>query len=223
MSPEQAGNLSAEVRHSFRIPAVLAITAIVGVVVGAVAQLLTSASGAVSALGASTAIWVTIGFVLVAGVAKRWSGRDRLPWTCVVMAAYLYGWLLAYHAMYGLIKGPPVMTVWGESRLWVAAVAPACVGLGCLAVGSLRSGVAGDMCLAAPLAWSLPEAVRMISGGWSHGLLLAVPTLLVAAIPLAATRRRRWSPTVVTMTALLGGAALMVVIPLATRVLNSAG
>ena len=209
-------------RWTFGLPALLAATVLIGVGFGAVAQLFTSSGSALQALGMSTAPWVTVGFVLASIVARRWTGRDRALWMCVLVALYLYGWLLAYHCLYALIEDVPAATVWAESRLWVAAVAPACLALGYVAVGSLRSGVVGDVCLAAPLAWSLPEAVGAAYTGWSQVLLVTVPLLLAAAAPLI-TRDRRWNPTIIVITALLGGAALMVVSAPVMRVLNSAG
>lgn len=210
-------------RWTFGLPALLAATVLIGVGFGAAAQLLTSSGPALQALGMSTAPWVTVGFVFASIVARRWTGRDRAPWMCVLVALYLYGWLLAYHCLYALIENVPAATVWAESRLWVAAVAPACLALGYVAVGSLRSGVVGDVCLAAPLAWSLPEAVGAAYTGWSQALLMTAPLLLVAAAPLVITRDRRWNPTIIVITALLGEAALMVVSAPVMRVLNSAG
>lgn len=222
MSPDRVARPALATGRTCGLLAFLALASLVGVAAGVVAQLLVTTGGAISSFGAATAPWVAIGFIYILQAARRWSGRDRPPWMCVVAAAYLFGWLVAYHVLYGALERPPVATVWAESRLWVAAVAPACVTLGCLAVGSLRPGTLGDACLAAPLAWSLPESVAAVHSSVAQVVLFTVPTLLIAVIPLA-TARRRWSPTTVTITALLGGAALAVVLPSITRVVNSMG
>lgn len=223
MVPEQRDTAGSDPVPSVGFPALIATSAAVGGVAGCIAQLLASSGEAVSPLGASTAPWVVVGFVLALTAARRRTERDLVPRMCVVSATYLYGWLFAYHLLYWAIQGPPGMTVWAESRYWVAAVAPACVILGVLAVGSLRRDVIGDVCLGVPIALSLPEAVGAAQHGWSQVLLFALPTLLVAVTPLIVVRGRRWNPTVVFLTALLGGAALTFVMPPVTRLLNGLG
>lgn len=223
MVPEQRGTARSDPVPSIGLPALIATSAAVGGVAGCIAQLLASSDEAVAPLGASTAPWVVVGFVLTHMAARRWTDRDLVPRMCVVSATYLYGWLFAYHLLYWAIQGSPGMTVWAESRYWVAAVAPACVIIGWLAVGSLRRDVIGDVCLGAPIAWSLPEAAAAAQDGWSQVLLFMLPTLLIAVTPLIVARGRRWDPTVVVLTALPGAAALTFVLPPVTQLLSGQG
>jgi len=204
-------------------PALLALSPAAGVVAGAAAQLLATGGEAVRPLGTSLAPWLTIGFVLAILTARSWRGPNRASWTCVLAASYLYAWLLTYHVLYRVIQHPPTVAVWAEARLWVAAVAPGCVALGVLALGSLRRGLVGDACSAAALAWSVPEIVAAAQTTWSHAALFALPVLALAAVPPAVARGRRCDAAVVVATALLGGAALMVALPPLLHVLNGYG
>lgn len=203
-------------------PRTLTHVTVIGLAVGALAQMLTisESRGAVAALGASTAAWVTIAFLLAVRTARSWSDRDRWAWTSVVTAAYFYCWLIAYHLLSAAIEGVPPWMVWAEARVWVVAVAPACALLSLLAIGSLRTGRLGDMCLAAPLAWSIPEVVQAAYDGWSFVVLITIPTLLAAVMPLHMVRGRRPRPLVVTLTAALGGAAFTALRPLLVTTLH---
>ena len=210
-------------RTASRPGRLMALSAAAGFAAGGVAQLLALGGGSVRPVGTGLAPWLTVGFIVTIVAARRLTGPQRLPWTCIVAAAYLYAWLFAYHLLYRVVQSPPTATVWAESRLWVAAVAPGCVALGCLAVGSLRSGVVGDACAAASLAWSLPEAVAAMHDGTSHGLAFALPVLLLAVVPPAVARGRRCDPAIVACAGLLGGAALALALPPLLRVLNHVG
>jgi hypothetical protein len=152
-----------------------------------------SGSDSVSTLGGATAIWVTIGFVLVQQIARVWPARDRIAWISVVSAAYLFAWLSAYHVLFGVKDKLAFSQVWPEARYWFAAVAPACLALGFVAVSSLRDDWLGDACLVLPLGWSLPEVYLDARAGSSYLAIVSIPTLLVALVPIARARRREWN------------------------------
>lgn len=175
-----------------------------GALAGAAAQTLRDrGSDALSTLGGATAIWVAIGFVLVQQIARSWPERDRIGWISILAAAYLFAWLIAYHALFAHNDHLAFSQVWGEERYWIAAVAPACLIVGFVAVSSLEQGWLGDACLVLPLGWSLPEVYLDARDGGRYLLAVSIPTLLVALLPLARARGRRWN-------FLIAGAALVV-------------
>ena len=197
---QEAGALSA--------PRAITLAAGGGLAAGALAQLLSQAGGAVRALGAGTAIWVTIGLALAMLIARGWRGRDRTAWACAAAGVYLLAWLLAYHALYALLDQPPLVGVWREAQHFVATVAPACLVLGFIATRALREGRLGDVCLALPLGWSLAETLYAAQRGPGIALVVGVPTILVALLPLLLVRDRRKRAS----TLVLGAAASTAVV-----------
>jgi hypothetical protein len=184
-----------------------------GGLMGFLAETLRAGSeAALSTLGGATAIWITIGFMLAQQIARVWPVRDRIAWISVVSAAYLFAWLIAYHTLFGILEKLSFAQVWPEARYWIAAVAPACLALGFVVVSSLRDDWLGDACLALPLGWSLPEVYLNVRSGASYIALVSIPTLLVALVPLAAARKRRWRPLVVVVVALLASGAIVYVL-----------
>jgi hypothetical protein len=180
-----------------------------GALTGLIAQYLrqkTGADDAFMALGGSTAIWVSIGFLLARQTAGARPARDRIAWVSVAAAAYLFAWLIAYHALLGVHDHLDFAQVWPQMRYWLVAVAPACLILGYIATESLRKDLLGDICLALPLGWSLSEIYSSARVGGAHIAVVSIPTLLVASLPLLALRRRRrWSLLVVAAMVLLIG------------------
>ena len=165
-------------------------------------------SEALSTLGGATAIWVTIGFVLVQQAALAWPERDRIGWISVLAAAYLFAWLITYHATFALDDKLAFAQVWPEERYWIAAVAPACLIVGFVAGKSLSDGPLGNACLVLPLGWSLPEVYLSARDGTSYIAAVSIPTLIVALIPIVRGRKRRWN-FVVAGAALLVSAAIV--------------
>lgn len=212
-------DLRAHLRHQKSVP--IAVCVLAGLAMGVVAKLLgEEGNRALLSLAAGTAIWLGIGFILVSELNRRWEVTHRLLWSWVLVAAYLYAWLLTYHLTDLLVSGASGWTVWSESRIWVACVAPACVVLGSLATRSLNTGALSEACLAVPLAWSLPEVVTAIHHGWSYALIAGVPILAVACVPLYRERSRLRRPSVIVVTAMLGGALLIPILPSITRYIS---
>lgn len=205
----------------YRISAPIVVCLSAGLVVGLIAKLLGEAGNqALGSLGTGMAIWLGIGFIMVSELTRKWQVANGLWWTCALVATYLYAWLLAYHLTYLLLDSAPGWTVWGESRLWVAAVAPSCVVLGILATCSLKTGHLAEVCLAIPIAWSLPEVVSAVHHGWSYALIVGAPTLAVAVVPLFRARLRVRHPVTIVATAMLGGALLVLFLSDITRYLD---
>jgi hypothetical protein len=172
---------------------VVAFMACVGALIGLIAQLLRQHPGAAMTLGAGTAVWVTIGFLLVLWTTRSWEGNDGVAWASVAAAAYLYGWLIAYHILFGVRENLTFAQVWPQLRYWLAAVAPACVAIGFVANRCRRQGWLGDVCLGLPLGWSLPDVFSSARQGTSYVLIVALPTLLSGMIPLVVARGRKWN------------------------------
>jgi hypothetical protein len=165
-----------------------------GILAGIVAQLLRQHVGPLGALGASTAPWVSLGFLLV--VTRRFNGGrfDRALNAAVLMATYLFGWLLSYHGLFAVRESVPLAAAWSQARPWVVAVAPASAVVGLLVAALCWTDWRADACLSAALAWSFPEVLRAYEHGWTYTLVVGVPTAVLGALPLAfAARRRRIS------------------------------
>ena len=187
-----------------------------GALTGLIAQYLrqdNGADGALMTLGGGMAIWVAIGFLLARRTAGARPARDRIAWVSVTAAAYLFAWLIAYHALLGAREHLGFAQVWPQMRYWLVAVAPACLALGFIATESLRKDVLGDICLALPLGWSLPEIYSNARLGGAHIAVVSIPTLLVASLPLLALRRRWWSLPVVVVTVLVIGVPFHLLFP----------
>ncbi len=199
----------------------VAQAALYGALAGVAAQLLREVPyEPASALGGGWAIWVTLGYVTTRHTSRIWRGRDRAAWACVVAAAYLFAWLFAYHALFGLRWGLPLADAWLEARRWVVAVAPACAALGLIATGSLREGLLGDVCLALPLGWSVPEAASGLQNGGGYVAAVTMPTLAVAALVLITARERRWNGRTLVVATLASGAVFYAVHPFVALVIS---
>ena len=191
----------------------LALSGAAGLAAGIAAQLLRERTGALSILGGGIAVWVTIGLFPVRRTAAAWAGPDRWAWSCVAAAAYLYAWLLAYHALFGVHDHVAFGAVWHEARYWVAAVAPAAIALGLVAVGSLRRDLLGDLCVGAPLGWSLHETYAAASEGWSTALVVGLPTLAAAGLFVAVSGVRGRNVWAIAGSALAVGLAFHLAYP----------
>jgi hypothetical protein len=203
-------------RRQLSISLAIAGLGFAGAMTGLLAQYLRQklgAGGAFAALGGSTAIWVSIGFVLARQTAAFRPARDRIAWISVAAAAYLFAWLVAYHSLLGIRDHLDLAQVWPQMRYWMVAVAPACLVLGFIATESLRKDLLGDICLALPLGWSLSEIYSSARVGGDHIAVVSIPTLLVASFPLLALRRRWWSLLIVIGVVLVVGIPFHILYP----------
>ena len=203
-SNEHAPRLTQRWRVDVEVAALLA-----GVFFGLVAQVLRQIVGPLMDIGAATAPWVTLGFAIaVWATRKSGSLRDRSKLGIGVMALYLFAWLLAYHALFAVREAVGFGAAWREAAPWLVLAGPACVLLGVVAALSHRPGLLGDVCLAAPIAWSVPEIIKSWQG-WSAGETVAVAIAVLAFLPLVVAARRDVRLTRVAFASvLLGGVAL---------------
>jgi hypothetical protein len=106
------------------------------------------------------------------------------------MAVYLGAWLLSYCAVFGFQQSAGFGAAWLDERIFFIIAPAASVSLGLIATASLRDDWLGDACLAAPIAWSVPEFGYAIAQGWRYAALVALPIALLASVPLASSRHR---------------------------------
>ena len=106
------------------------------------------------------------------------------------MAAYLLAWLLSYHGLFAVRESVEGFAAWREALPWLVIAGPVCVVLGFVAALSHKPGILGDICLALPFAWSLPEIIESLRRGWWYSATVAIPISALALLPLVAAGRR---------------------------------
>lgn len=186
------------------------VALLAGVLLGLVAQVLRQIVGPLMDIGAATAPWVTIGFVIAVWATRRIrplraAGRTG-AW---VTATYLFAWLVAYHSLFAVRESVGFGAAWREAAPWLVVAGPASLVLGFVAARSHARGLLGDLCLAAPIAWSAPEVIHSSQQGWSAGGTLALVIAAVALVPLVVAARRDVRLVRVALASvLLGGVAL---------------
>jgi len=161
------------------------VALLAGVLCGLVAQVLRQIVGPFMDIGAATAPWVTIGFVIaVWATRKSTSPRTASAVGIGAMGAYLFAWLLAYHTLFAVRESVGLAAGWREAAPWLVVAAPACLILGWIAARSHERGILGDVCLASPIGWSVPEIVYSIRQGSSGSAAVAAAIGALALLPL---------------------------------------
>jgi hypothetical protein len=175
---------------------VIAVIIIAGALAGVIAQLLRQHVGPLSTLGAATAPWVNFGFVCV--VTRRLNGGflERALNGAVLMAAYLFSWLLSYHTLFAIQQSVSVAVAWSQARPWIVAVAPASAVVGFLVASRRWNDWRTDACMSVALAVSFPEVLRAFERGWTYMLIVGAPTAAVGALPLTIVARGRRTDTI---------------------------
>lgn len=175
-----------------------------------IAQLLRQMSTPLMDIGAATAPWVSIGFAFAVWAIRRtWPLRNATTVAISVMAGYLFAWLVAYHGLFAVRQSVGLAAGWREAAPWLVLAVPAAPILGFVAARSHRAGLLGDLCLASPLAWSLPEILRSWGDGWPDGAAVAAAIAAVALLPpIVAGRRDVRLGRLVVASVVLGALAL---------------
>jgi hypothetical protein len=171
--------------------------ALVGALIGAAAQLLRQGRGAVAALGASTAPWTSIGFLLAVRLVRARPFAERAVRGGMAMGSYLVGWLVTYHGLFAVRESVGLEVGWQQARPWLAAAVPVSAGVGLVVAASREGGRISEVCLAAPIGWSLPEIVGGVDRGWAYAALVSLPAAFLASIPALAMVGRGFSLVVV--------------------------
>ncbi len=173
------------------------------------------------ALGGSTAPWLTIGFLLAVWATQRGAFRRAARLGVATVAVYLLAWLLAYHVTFAIRESVALTDAWREAAPWLLLAGPATVLLGVAAAGAHRHGVAGDVCLALPIAWSTPEIVAYVREGWSFAVVVGIPTAVLALMPLVAAGRREARPIRLVLAYCLLAMAGLALLPLTPHYVHS--
>ena len=171
-----------------------------GIALGLVAQVLRQVPGQTMEFGAATAPWLSIGFAQAVWAARRRAAGRAL-------FGYLISWLVAYHLLFALGQSVPISAAIREALPWLVLAIPVCIVLAPLAGRARVSGVLGDLIVAIPLAWSVPEVIENAQRGDG---IVAVCIALLALTPIAATQRRDMRiATVALGVVVFGGLALL--------------
>ncbi len=151
-----------------------------GIALGLVAQTLRQVPGQTMEFGAATAPWLSVGFARAVWAGRR-GGAGR------VLCGYLVAWLVAYHVLFAVGQSVAISAAAREALPWLVLAIPVCAALAPIAGRARVSGVIGDLSLALPLAWSVPEVFENAQRGDA-----AVATLiaLFALSPIATSQRR---------------------------------
>jgi hypothetical protein len=183
------------------------IASLTGALLGVLAQFLRQVPGALMSLGASTAPWVMVGFILAASASRgARTLRKAIFVSTGTVVAYLLAWLVLYHLLFVLRESVPLAAGWREAVPWLVTAVPACPILGAVAALSHKPGRLGDTCLAAPIAWSLPEALGSLGQGWSGVAAIVIPVAVLFALLVRMTivERRVRAITLLTAAVALG-------------------
>jgi hypothetical protein len=134
----------------------------------------------------------TIGFLYAVWATRRSTSLRRASgFGVATMVVYLVVWLLSYHVTFSIRESVTMADAWREAAPFLVLAGPASVIVGVAAAAAHKRDFAGDVSLALPIAWSTPEVVTYSTEGWTYAVLVAIPTAVLALLPLVAVRRRR--------------------------------
>jgi hypothetical protein len=198
------------------------VALLAGVLFGLFAQVLRQIVGPLMDIGAATAPWVTIGFVIAVWATRRSLSRGTATAVGIgAMAAYLFAWLIAYHTLFAVRESVGLAAGWREAAPWLVVAAPACLILGWIAARSHERGILGDVCLASPIAWSVPEIVYSVRQGSSGSAAVAAVIGTLALLPLVLAAGRDVRLGRVALAAVTLGAVALVVSPVLLSQIHS--
>lgn len=199
-----------------------ALALVTGVALGLVAQFLRQGGGPLMVWGAATAPWIIVGYCLaILGARRSRASRTGRAIAIVTMAAYVVAWLVSYHGLFAIRESVGFAAAWREMLPWLVVAGPASLVLGLLAGVAHRGGVLADVALATPIAWSLPEIISGLDGGWLHVAAFAVPLAALTVLPLAAVDRRSVRPLGIALAAAVAGTVVLGSFPLLRSVIHS--
>ncbi|KQL54165.1 hypothetical protein AN964_12105 [Heyndrickxia shackletonii] len=199
------------------LPTLLFIVFLIGACLGVFAQLIWQLPDPLMTLGGSTAPWVMVGYFLAAFISKE----EKKPRKAIVIGiisiyVYLITWLFFYYFLFILQKNLPIEAGWRQTVPWLIAALPISPVLGVIAAMTHKPGIFGDTCLVAPIAWLLPEALkieRIGQGGWLEHSVVVIPVIVLVTLMIRMEKsgRRVYAITllvVAIMLALLGVACI---------------
>jgi hypothetical protein len=200
----------------------LALVPLAGVLLGVLAQLLRQVEGSAMALGGATAPWLTIGFLIaVLASRQRDSFRAASGHGVATAAVYLLTWLASYHATFAIRESVTQAAAWREAAPWLLLAGPVSAALGVAAAVTHKEGALGDLCLALPVAWSMPEVLLFLWQGWVHVIVVALPTVILAFSPFLAVGRGDVKLLRVLLYCGLFGVVSLAVLPILRNLIHS--
>ncbi|MBU8878294.1 hypothetical protein BGM26_04740 [Bacillus sp. FJAT-29790] len=156
---------------------------IVGVVFGILAQFLRQIPGALMYLGASTAPWVFVGFLLSFSTSRGvHTLRKTILIATVSILTYLVAWIVSYYLLFVVRESVTLADGWNNAAPWLFLTIPASPIIGTIAALSHKRGLLGDLSLAIPFAWSIPETIDSLSKGLMDGILFIITISLLALL-----------------------------------------
>jgi hypothetical protein len=159
------------------------IAFLAGALLGLFAQFLRQIPLALMYLGGSAAPWITAGFLLSVSASRGVpTTRDAISVAAGTVATYLVAWLVSYHLLFVLRESVSMAVGWRQAAPWLVVSIPASLSLGAIAALSHKHGILGDVCLAVPIAWSLPEFIGGLKQGWLAGTAIVVPAAVFAVL-----------------------------------------
>ncbi len=183
----------------------------IGIIGGITASLMRYGPPGMDGVAAGMAVWLTIGFLV------GYSARRGVLATVGLTLGYLVAWLTAYYAAQSATLHVSLRTSTVVEGYWLTLVVPASIAIGAAASWARTEGRRGDCCLTLPLAMAILEAGSGFVPQLDFLLLSTLPTVLIGASPLLASRRRLHMGIVVA-SLVFGVPALWVVMELASSV-----
>lgn len=200
----------------------LALVAVAGLILGISAQFLRQLDGPAMALGGATAPWLTFGFILAVWAGRQNDrSRSAIGYGIASITVYLLAWLFSYHATFAIREAATQASTWREATPWLLLVGPVSIVLGIAAAATHKHSTLGDVCLALPLAWSMPEIALYLREGWSYVIVVGLPTVVLVFLPLLAVGRGDVRLSRVLVASALFGVAGLAFLPVARNLIHS--
>lgn len=159
---------------------------------GILAQLIRQVPDPLMTLGASTIPWVTASYLLATFASKGLKSlRKAIVIGIVTTYIYLITWLFFYHLLFVLQENLSIEAGWRQIAPWLVAALLISPILGIVAAMTHKPGILGDMCLAVPIAWSLPEAFENLKDGWLDTLAIAIPIVVLVTLLIYIVKTER--------------------------------
>lgn len=170
----------------------IAKTFLLGAALGILAQFLRQLPEPWMSLGAAAAPWVMVAFAMgIWASSGDGPNHEKILWATGAIEAYLFAWLVSYHATFAVRESATIAGAWRQAWPYLLASVPASLALGGIGTFSHKGGILGDLCLAVPIAWTVPEAVGdMRYGGWSVASVVVPVAVLLILSAYAMTKER---------------------------------
>lgn len=134
-------------------------------------------------LGASTAPWVFVGFLFSYSTSR---GVNTLRKTILIatgsILTYLVAWIVSYYLLFVVRESVTLVDGWNNAAPWLFITIPASLIIGTIAALSHKRGLLGDVSIAIPLAWSIPEILDSLREGLMDGIFFIITVSILALL-----------------------------------------